>query len=60
MTQLLLVVKGVKTEIQGNKGTYSGDVNAAGQAHGHGVFTSQWITLKGTFQNNKASGYCHC
>merc|ERR1712060_682789 len=39
-------------------GTYVGEVNAEGYAHGFGTFTCADNEVKGIFYNNKAHGFC--
>ena len=43
-----------------HQGTYTGEVDAQGQAYGWGIFTRyDGATWEGTFVNNKLNGYCY-
>ena len=50
------IVEGV--EVLGHVGTYVGEVNEDGQAHGHGKQTNEENQVYGIFYKNKANGFC--
>ena len=46
-------------EIENNDGTYVGEINENGEAHGEGTFTNTNGNIyKGMFRCNKVDGYC--
>ena len=44
--------------VNARKGTYTGEVNADGQAHGEGFYVNEKHKIFGLFVNNEANGLC--
>ena len=48
-----------RLEVDRGDGWYEGETNEAGEAHGEGVYKSDYGTkYSGMFYNNMATGYC--
>ena len=56
---LLFLLETVAIEICEKEGTYTGELNDEGEAHGEGFFKSKCgLTWNATFRLNKPDGFC--